>query len=153
MRCLTLKPRSQAFTIVLLHVCFPLEWKGGHGGSQAVLRQGMWRKRCDPSGGGGQNPSLEDYCERQCDSRKLIQCFIESSLHLVLLIPLLLCFYSCFHQSHAELSQPLFPTIKTPKTFGSLEIHFLLYCISFPSPCSHLHLIKTSETTLKSLGA
>lgn len=58
--CLTLKSCSQAFTIVLLHVCFPLEWKGGHEGSQAVLCQGMWRKRCDPSSGGGQHPSFDD---------------------------------------------------------------------------------------------
>jgi len=48
MRRSSVKSYSQAFTIVLLHFCFPLEWKGGH----AVLREAKlcWAKACGGRG-------------------------------------------------------------------------------------------------------
>lgn len=135
-----------------LHVCFPVEWKGGHTGlkgSQAALGQGMWRKRWDPRRGGGRRPiPWTLHCERETDNRKLIPTFhwIISSFSFT--NPLLPYFsppslYSLFYQPPPAPTQsfifyffhPL-PTIQTPKAPGPPERKLLQCCISFSSSCS-----------------
>lgn len=154
MRCLTLKPRSQAFTIVPLHVCFPLEWKGGHGGSQAALRQGMWRKRCDPSGGGGQNRLSKTALWKTKRQPRINSTFywIISSFGIANPLSSLLLF-SLLSVSRRTLTAFLSNYIKLLKLLEAWKDIFCRCCVSFPSSCSHLHLIKTSEKTLRSLGA
>lgn len=53
---------SRAFTIVVLHVCFPVEWKGGRKGPSGAKL--LWAKACggkwwDPGSEMGRQPSTQ----------------------------------------------------------------------------------------------
>lgn len=150
-----------------LHVCFPVEWKGGHAGlrgSQAALGQGMWRKRWDPRSGGGRRPTPWTlHCERETDNHKLIPTFLWIISSFSFTNPLL-PYFSPPHFTPSSINLLLYPRnplffifftpfqlfkllkLRDPRNENCCSVAYLVL------PPAHLHLIKTSETTDKSLG-
>lgn len=121
MRHWSVKFCSRAFTIVVLHVCFPVKWKEGRKGPHGA--KFLWAKACGGNGGiqgarwaGSPQPAESRTMEKESDSHKLIQHFNKPSLRSVSENHCALCF-----PEHRYFCPLLFRPFLSPPTIKSLE--------------------------------